>query len=78
MTDTNTTSVPLPYRSVWQHKRKPLTAVVNHVLTTDVQVFTNDRKYLKWLSIRGFLRDYEPTGETEPVVVQSTASVLQG
>lgn len=61
--------VLLPYRSVWQHKHRPITAVVNNIIGDDVQVETHARTHLKWLSIRGFLRDYAPTGETEPVVL---------
>lgn len=65
--DTTNTTVELPHRSVWKHKRKPITLVINHVAWTlnDVQVLTNDREHLKYLSIKGFLRDYEPTGKFE-------------
>ncbi|WIE81315.1 hypothetical protein [Curtobacterium sp. MCSS17_016] len=67
--DTNTAAavVELPYKSVWRHKRKPLTLVVNVVWRDrgEIQVLTDDREHLKWLSIKGFTRDYEPTGQFE-------------
>ncbi|WIB65882.1 hypothetical protein [Curtobacterium sp. MCBD17_040] len=57
----------LPHRSVWQHKRRPITAVVNHVLGDDVQVLNDRRTHLRWLSVKGFVRDYVPTGRFETV-----------
>ncbi len=64
-----TEQTTLQHRSVWKHKRRPLTAVVNsvHWSSGDVQVLNDARTHLRWLSIKGFIRDYEPTGAIEPV-----------
>lgn len=67
--DTTTEQTALQYRSVWKHKRRPITAVVNHVawIIGDVQVENDARTHLRYLSIKGFFRDYEPTGKFETV-----------
>ncbi|MGW8431697.1 hypothetical protein ACWGJ9_11440 [Curtobacterium citreum] len=59
----------LEYRSVWKHKRRPITAVVNsiHWSSGDVQVLNHERTHLRWITIKGLIRDYEPTGVIEPV-----------
>jgi len=67
--ETTTEQPTLQYRSVWKHKRRPITSVVNsiHWSSGDVQVLNEARTHLRWLSIKGFLRDYEPTGQFETV-----------
>lgn len=67
MTERNSNWNLLPYRSVWQHKHRPITAVVNKVLGDDVQVVTHDRRFLEWFAVRGFMRDCTNTGEFERV-----------
>lgn len=64
----------LEYRSVWKHKRRPITAVVNsvHWSSGEVQVLNHERTHLRWLSIKGFVRDYEPSGSIEPVQTPDT------
>lgn len=67
--NTTTEQTTLQYRSVWTHKRRPITAVVNRVVWSigDVQVLNDARTHLRYLSIKGFFRDYEPTGKFETV-----------
>lgn len=52
-------NVPLHRGQVWRHKRTGTRAIVNTWVGGDVQVLNEERTFLRWLSIRGFLRDYE-------------------
>lgn len=59
----DTERVDLDRNSVWRHKRLPKMARVNLVMGDDVQVIDDAKKMIRWLSIKGFLRDYKRTAE---------------
>lgn len=51
---------------VWKHKRLDKLARINTVdrLDGDIQVIDDQKNKIRWLSIKGFLRDYAPTRDT--------------
>lgn len=51
---------PLEIGTTWQHKRLDKQARVNSVSGVDVQVIDDAKNTIRWLSVKGFLRDYAP------------------
>lgn len=47
----------------WQHKHRGLHVYVNTTMGEDVQVLNSARTSLRWLSQKGFLRDYTLVAE---------------
>jgi hypothetical protein len=63
-----TTAAPdLAYHSVWQHKSRPITALIEQAFPDDgyVHVQNDRRTVVKRMNLTGFLRNYEPTGRIE-------------
>lgn len=51
-------SAPILRGQKWKHKRRELYVYVNTTSGSDVQVLNVQRTSLRWLSQKGFLRDY--------------------
>jgi len=50
--------------SKWVQRHRGSLVVVNAVQSDHVQIIVKDGKFLRWLSLIGFLRYYEPKEET--------------
>lgn len=58
MTQTQTKPNPVAGER-YQNRRTGRTYVVNLVVTDNLQVLSEDKNMLHWLSVKGFLRDYD-------------------
>jgi len=50
---------------VWRNKHhRGITVIVNEIMGDAVQVMNEEETHLRWLTRKGFFRDYEPAFET--------------
>ncbi|WIE81314.1 hypothetical protein [Curtobacterium sp. MCSS17_016] len=66
MTD-STVDTALAHHSVWQHKTKPITLLIEEAFPDDdyVHVQNHRRTVVKRMTLTGLRRNYAPTGQVE-------------